>query len=88
MISDELFILLSCALSFGLPMAWCVRELFLLRAAGASGRGRDHEPDEPAPAPAPQGEDPDADLPPLPDCLRPILPEAEPVRAAREREMA
>ncbi len=68
MISTDLFITLSFALSFGAPLLLALRELALLKPSSTSrpDGGLDHE----APAPAPAGDD---DLPPLPPSLIPQL---------------
>ena len=82
--SDELFVLLNGVLTFGLPLAWGVRELIMLRRSRDEddGRGRIL----PAPAPVlPSGHVPPAELPPLPDCLIPKLPAH--VDAERELEL-
>lgn len=68
MISTDLFITLSFALSFGAPLVLALRELRLLKPA-ASG-GPDGGVDRLSPAPAPEGDD---DLPPLPPSLIPQL---------------
>jgi len=68
MISTDLFITLSFALSFGVPLVLALRELRLL--APSTDRGRDGGIDRRAPAPAPEGDD---DLPPLPPSLIPQL---------------
>ncbi|MFP4361916.1 MAG: hypothetical protein ACLFTG_14740 [Alphaproteobacteria bacterium] len=66
MISTDLFITLSFALSFGAPLVLALRELRLLKAA--AGGGRDGGVERVSPAPAPEGDD---DLPPLPPSLIP-----------------
>jgi hypothetical protein len=67
MISTDLFITLSFALSFGAPMLLALRELAMLKpSASRPDGGLERE----APSPAPLGDD---DLPPLPSCLIPKL---------------
>jgi hypothetical protein len=66
MISTDLFITLSFALSFGAPLLVALRELALLKPSAAS--GPDGGLDRTAPTPAPEGDD---DLPPLPPSLIP-----------------
>jgi len=68
MISTDLFITLSFALSFGAPLLLALRELALLKPSSAS--GPDGGEQRGAPAPAPAGDD---DLPPLPPSLIPNL---------------
>jgi hypothetical protein len=61
--SPDVQILLSGALTFGVPLALAIRELLVLdRGAGGRG-GRDDDARGPDPAPSP---DDDASLPPLP----------------------
>ena len=71
----ELFMMLSCALSFGAPLAFAARELLLLRRGsdGDSWR-REKAPDTPPPPPAGNK--------PLPDCL---IPKPLPIAVARRR---
>ncbi len=82
--NDDLFILLSSTLTFGVPLALAVRELWALRRDEGRGRGgdgrreRDPAPHTP-PAPAPGGIGR-----PLPDCL---IPKPLPASAFRRREV-
>lgn len=74
----EVYILLSGALTFGVPLALAVRELLVLRRDGGGGGGSwkgDPAPETP-PAPAPAGNKP------LPDCL---IPKPVPHLVARTR---
>lgn len=71
----ELYILLSGALTFGVPVALAVRELLLLRRGGDGSWGRDRARETP-PAPTPAGDRP------LPECL---IPKRSPRPAARPR---
>ena len=82
--SDDLFILLSSTLTFGVPLALAVRELWALRRDGRGGGGweRDRAPDTP-PAPRPGGVGR-----PLPDCLIPKPLPASAFRPSREVEHA
>jgi hypothetical protein len=66
MISTDLFITLSFALSFGAPLLVALRELALLKPSADA--GPDGGLEQGAPAPAPVGDD---DLPPLPPSLIP-----------------
>ena len=68
MISTDLFITLSFALSFGAPLLLAVRELALLKPSPKS--GPEGGLDRAAPSPVPAGDD---DLPPLPPSLIPDL---------------
>ena len=68
MISTDLFITLSFALSFGAPLLLALRELAILKPS--ANEGPDGGMDQQAPAPAPAGDD---DLPPLPPSLIPNL---------------
>lgn len=64
----ETFVLLSCALNFGVPLAIAVIELVRLRRERDGGSDRRPAPHQPAPMP------PALDGPapkPLPDCLIP-----------------
>lgn len=66
-------ITLSLLLTFGVPLGFAVHELRALRFGGD---GRRSNPVEPAPLPLG-----DTGLrPELPDCLRPNLPQARPIR--------
>lgn len=57
--TSQVFVLLSGALSFGVPLALAIRELLILPTLG---RGGDEPPPDDVPIPGPK---------PLPDCLRP-----------------
>jgi hypothetical protein len=89
MMEPEMHVVLSCALSFGVPLVIAIRELMVLRrdgrAGGGLGRRDDPQPKPPTPKPRPQGQDLAARKP-LPDCLVP-----KPIRraapAARELEL-
>lgn len=75
----ELFVMLSCALSFGAPLAFAARELLLLRRGGDGGSWRrEKAPDAPPPPPPPAP----AGNKPLPDCL---VPKPLPIAVARFR---
>jgi hypothetical protein len=76
--SPELQILLSGALTFGVPLLLAVRELVLLRRAPRGGWRPDPTPPAPTPPPPPSGEKP------LPDCL---IPKPLPKSATRPREL-
>jgi hypothetical protein len=74
--SDEMFILLSATLKFGLVFGFGFRELWLLR------RLRDQDRRDPGPEPAPTPAAPSGGAGrPLPDCLIP-----RPVARPRELE--
>ena len=73
--SSEMYVALSIALSHGVPIALGVYQLYQLNR-DTPGKSRDEEHAAPSPGPAP-----DAELPPLPPCLIPKLPE----RPAGER---
>jgi hypothetical protein len=76
MISTDLFITLSFALSFGAPMLLALRELRQLKpSTSRPDGGLERE----RPAPAPMGDD---DLPPLPDSL---IPKLDPVPTPRPK---
>lgn len=78
--SPETQILLSGALTFGVPLALAVRELVLLRRhRGTGGAGPARTPAAPPPAPRPAAT--------LPDCLVP-RPAPRPAKRARELEPA
>ncbi len=65
--SPDVHILLSGALSFGVPLLLAVRELVVLgRESGGPAKGGDAR--EQAPAPTPPAGEPSS-LPPLPPCL-------------------
>jgi hypothetical protein len=77
-------ILLSGALTFGVPLALAVRELLMLRRTDRAAGGRWGEAGSPRPGPVPGrqgGGDPVVALRPLPDCLVPKAP-ARDARAA------
>lgn len=76
--NPEMYIFLSGALTFGVPLVFAVRELLLLRRCDGGGNGswmRDGVRGGP-PAPLPAGNRP------LPDCL---VPKPLPHRTARSR---
>jgi hypothetical protein len=79
--SPETQILLSGALTFGVPLAFAVRELVLLRRdrGAGGGAGPAKAPAAPPPAPRPAAS--------LPDCLIP-RPAPRPAERARELEPA
>lgn len=74
--SPEMFILLSGALTFGVPLALAVMELLALRRDGGGFGKGGRERDTP-PAPDPAG------TRPLPECL---IPKPLPVATVRLRE--
>lgn len=78
--SPDVQILLSGALTFGVPLAFAVRELWVLRRDGAGGGCRERDP-TPSTPPTP---DPAGVRRPLPDCL---IPKPLPTPAARQREV-
>ena len=81
------FVLLSGALTFGVPLLLAMRELKTLGPGGGGGRGPDA--DDPAPAPLPpDGPVVETMQKPLPDCLipKPLPLVTEP--AERELELA
>ena len=85
--TSETFVLLSGALTFGVPLVLAMRELKGLRPSGGNGRG----PDADDPQPVPQGPNKPVVLTeqkPLPDCLipKPVIHVPEP--AERELELA
>ncbi len=62
----ETHILLSGLLTFGVPLVWALRELFVLRRDNRGGGWHEPAPDpQPGPPPPPAGQRP------LPDCLIP-----------------
>lgn len=77
-LSSETHILLSGALTFGVPLILALRELLLLRRSPRGGWRPEPTPPSPGPAPAPSG------AKPLPDCL---IPKPMPDRAAKPREL-
>ncbi len=85
----DIQVLLSFALTFGVPIAFAIRELIILKRGGDDDRRRDRKRTPPPIAPA-------DGRPPLPDCLIPKplpqglvprLPEAPPAPAPRRREL-
>ena len=72
----SLFVLLSGTLSFGVPLAFGVRELLLLKP-GPGDRDDDRSPEIAPPPPAPGEAGPTR---PLPACLIPNLPARTPAR--------
>jgi len=82
--TSETFVLLSGALTFGVPLYLAMRELKTLRHGGSDGRGPDRGGPEPVP-PAPDKPVVVMEQKPLPDCLipRPMVP----VPAERELEL-
>ncbi len=87
--SPETFVLLSGALTYGVPIALGVRELVLLRRdrGGAAGSRR-RDPAAPATDPVPPagGGAPARPLPPLPDCLIPRPLEGAAPASGRTKE--
>jgi hypothetical protein len=81
--NPELMILLSGALTFGVPLVLAVLDLLAMRRSSGGGGSpeRARAPDTP-PAPGPAG------VRPLPDCLIPKPVPPSTVRAARELEHA
>jgi hypothetical protein len=77
--SPELMILLSGALTFGVPLVLAVLDLLAMRRSSGGGGApeRDRAPDTP-PAPGPAG------VRPLPDCL---IPKPLPPSTVRAREL-
>ncbi|GAC1345002.1 MAG: hypothetical protein NVSMB18_23810 [Acetobacteraceae bacterium] len=75
--NGTMYVVLSGALTFGVPLALAVRELIELRRRDSGGREEDGPPPE-APRPPPRGGERT-----LPDCLRPI---ARPSARVRELE--
>jgi len=73
------YVMLSGALTFGVPLALAVRELLDLKRRGGGNWDGDGPQPEPTPPPSPRGEKP------LPDCLIPKLAPG-PVRRVRELE--
>ncbi len=71
------FVVLSGALTFGVPLALVVRELIVLKRRDSGGWEGDGPPATVPKPPPPRGEQP------LPDCLIPRLP----ARPVREREL-
>lgn len=70
--TPELQVVLSGALTFGIPLLFAIHELRALRRPGPGGDGRDPSPEPPPPRPLPTGQTRPAK--PLPDCLIPKLP--------------
>lgn len=69
-------VVLSGTLTFGVPLAWAIREWYVLRRPdGGAWPGDEKRPDHPRPLP------PDAPPKRLPECLIPKLP----VNAGRPR---
>ncbi len=79
--SPDVQILLSGALTFGVPLALAVRELVVLGRKDAGPRPPDGDARRPDPAPAP---DDDASLPPLPASFA-HLTRLDPVAAPAKR---
>ncbi len=75
------FVLLSGALTVGVPLVLAVRELIELRRRGDTGWDGDGPPPFPPPPPAPSTGDK-----PLPECLIPRLP-PQPVRRRELEEV-
>ncbi len=76
--SPETQILLSGALTFGVPLVLAVRELLLLRRPPRGGWRPEPMPPNAGPVPLPAGGKP------LPDCL---IPKPMPNRATKPREL-
>lgn len=85
--TSETFVLLSGALTFGVPLYLAMRELKTLGPGGSGGRGPDVR--DPAPMP-PSPETPKVETvqKPLPDCLIPKPMVHVPAPAERELEPA
>jgi hypothetical protein len=88
MMEGSLFVLLSGALTFGVPLLIGAHELLTTKPGGGGGGGRhDPVPEIVPPAPTPSL----GDAPPprkLPDCLIPNLPPLPATTRARELEPA
>lgn len=85
--TSETFVLLSGALTFGVPLYLAMRELKTLGPSGGGGRGPDVREPEPLP-PSPEQPKVETVRKPLPDCLIPKPMVQIPVPAERELELA
>ncbi len=85
--TSETFVLLSGALTFGVPLWLAMRELKTLGPSGGGGRGPDEHDPEPVP-PAPDKPVVETAQKPLPDCLIPKPMVHIPAPAERELELA
>ena len=81
--APALQVTLSCALSFGIPLLFAMHEMRAMRRPWHGPDDRDNGPG-PAPTPPPPSDSPA--LKPLPACLIPNLPPAQPVTRERVLE--